>query len=218
MTRQAKAWPIQLVKVQWAPFRFRQFITCIDSKRKSRQRCRLLTIFVPHTKKVQRWNRRGQMTTAWLVGCPVAEESILAYKWAVWSSTSLFRGERDRKPHLYQNPGGNKKLSHDSLSGEAGRWVGDGLEAHLTIPPLPPSPLLLTENHRHSSLCLCGPCGYMRGWHGWVVPLSPPGSQAHNLSSFDLKRLGPLFWRLSWYTPRLVSFLGINVEFTQPWR
>lgn len=132
------------------------------------------------------------------------------FLWGAWA----------RKPHPHQNLGGNEKLSPGSLPGETG-GERERPQVPLRVLPSPRSSPVPWGSRASAPVPV---------WPTWirtrVIWLSrcalSSGPEAHTLSSLNLKHLDPLFWLLSWYIPRLVSFLRINVKFTQldkdPWR
>lgn len=73
----AKGWQSQLLKIQWITFRFRQFITSVDSKEKANPRSDSSLSFCLTHQKGWRPNKRNQMTAMRVVGYPVPKESPL---------------------------------------------------------------------------------------------------------------------------------------------
>lgn len=149
-TRQdkAKAWLIHQVKARWATFRFKQFISYIDSERGVAQGTSSLWP-LSHTKEVLQWNR-----SSW------------------WP---LFWGVMRQECHPHQNPGGDEKLSLDSLPGETGgegRWPWSALH----IPRIP-YVLSCLSGITCSGLCVCAPCGCRQERHRRALPLSLPLSR-----------------------------------------
>lgn len=102
----AKAWGIQLVKIQWFTSQFGQFSTHITKERKACQQCRLPDPCPPHQKRRQQ-NRRRPTTAEEVVGYSVISRSPFQV-----SVKRLYR------PQVYSAGGGTEcSLRHQNL-----RW------------------------------------------------------------------------------------------------